>query len=485
MSRFGKAFTALSGYFFSSVLTAAAAFFAIPLLTRLLGLEEFGRWLLLEPLQLILSQVALLGTNYGIVKQITYDGYGARALFLKIALAVQPVMLAIMVVCILVLPRLDFSLREAGLFALLVELEALYILLQAAFRASSCVTGFVAGTVIKTGFLIVLGVTFLESAGMTVESVLLWRVVTTGAGVLLGVLILCRQVLTPAGDFGPPPKPSPFHVYANGVRYGAPILATGLLAMVIEYADRYILKANFDYRLLAAYLIYMKVAACLTPAITTPFNLWWATERFKRLADDDGGKAFFANTALLVLVLYLVAGGILWIVSPTVVAFFAPDVPYRGDVIIVLIMSVIAMSMAGPLNIGLLNEGKTHLNIIAASVGALLHVSLCVALIRPFGAMGGAIATLLSYGAYSGFLNYLSQRVYPVPFPYSAMLKVVIVAALGLCATAVVDVENEYLAAAAKGGVFAMVLLLFMRRQLKTVVASVLNRQPASSAGAV
>src|SRR6266540_1036576 len=50
-----------------------------------------------------------------------------------------------------------------------------------------------------------------------------------------------------------------WHLYSDGISYGLPLLMTGILSGLIEYADRFILKHYFDYETLAGYVVYIKV----------------------------------------------------------------------------------------------------------------------------------------------------------------------------------------------------------------------------------
>ena len=61
------------GYALASAVMAATAFFTVPFLVRLLGQSEFGRWAIVEALLVAGAPLALLGTNWGVLKQIAHD----------------------------------------------------------------------------------------------------------------------------------------------------------------------------------------------------------------------------------------------------------------------------------------------------------------------------------------------------------------------------------------------------------------------------
>jgi O-antigen/teichoic acid export membrane protein len=424
----------ISGYFFATVTTAAVSFFSIPLLIRALGAEQFGRWSLLEPLQLLLSQVMLLGLNYGIIKQVNFDKSPPFFTFTKLFLGSQPFLFLISSSAFFALPLFSFSQYESGWFALLIYAEAVVLLSLAAYRAANEVRGYAIASITRA-LVFMLGLVIMFSTGYflidSIQDVLKWRLAAATVGVILS-FVFVRCIDNSFFFGGKSSKVTIGYWYRNAVRYGFPILVTGLLTQVIEFADRYILKAYFDYTTLAHYVIYVKIGAFLNPLIIAPFSLWWPTERFRRQKDPDGGSAFFRRIAIQVLFVLLLSGGVLWLISPWLISWFAPGIPWAPGITLLLITSVVFMGMGYPLNISLLDEGRTHMNIYGVLCGALLHLMLCFLLIPNYGMFGAALATAVSYLAYTLLLNFISQRVRQVPFAYSTMLALVLISFLEL-----------------------------------------------------
>jgi O-antigen/teichoic acid export membrane protein len=424
----GRSFQ-IGGYFFATIASAAASFFSVPLLTRLLGTEQFGRWSLLEPLQLLLSQIVLLGINYGIVKQINFDKSLPFATFISLLKCSQPLLILISIITFFALPQLGFSRQESGWFALLVYSEAVFMLTLALYRAADTVSGYATGSIVRVLlFLLALVLSVTGGWYLTTDilGVLTWRLVSTIVAIASS-LYLIKIMNKEHSYFHLDNGSGSWQLYSDAVRYGWPMLVTGLLTMVIEFADRYILKAYFDYTTLAYYVVYLKIAAFLNPLIIAPISLWWPTERFKRRQTADGGMLFFRQVALIVLTILLLVGGALWLISPWLITWFAPGAPQQPAVILLLILSVVFVGMGAPLNIGLLDSGKTHLNIYGVLGGAVIHLVLCFALIPRYGLIGASLSTALSYLAYTVLLNLLSQRQYAVPFAYLQMLFLMVI----------------------------------------------------------
>ena len=420
--------TQIGGYFLATAAQAAVAFISVPLLIRALGVEQFGRWSLIEPMIVVLSQVALLGSDAGLLKQISHDKLPLRTSLAATLVSSHPVLIGVSLLPLIFVTWLDFLWVDALALGVVIYLEAVVLLFLAAFRAENSVLAFCATTIAKVScFLVTLIaiVKFTPVATHVAEDVLLWRSLAVTIAAVLGFAIV-GHATRERRSFDHKITRDKFELYWDAVCYGLPVLITSLLTLIIEFAGRYFLRAYTDYTALGKYVVYLKIAAALALVVNTPLGLWWPTERFRRFHDPDGGRSFFRVAAMSFLAVLLLAGGILWFVSGWVLSFVAPGVPFEPDVILVLILSVVATGMAAPLNLGLLMQGNTRWNIYGVLIAAIAHLLLCTLLIPPFGIKGAAWATALSYLTYTLLLNAFSQAKYFVPFAYVRMASLVI-----------------------------------------------------------
>jgi O-antigen/teichoic acid export membrane protein len=426
----------LPGYLAVTILTATARFFVVNLLIRNLGTGEFGRWSLFEPVVVVLSQAVLMGVNFGVIKQINQDKMSPIASVQYLLVALQPSMIAMSAVVFLVSLRLGLAWPGPLFLALYIYTESVFLLLFSVYRAAGTIAGFAASSILKVlVLLLVLGVA-LNHPWPTVrraEDVIFWSFWSSLSALVFGFLVVrllhYRLFFAPSGR-----RESHWRVYVDAVRYGLPLLATGLLAMLVEFGSRYLLKIYIDYSRLANYVIYLKICSMLEVLIIAPFGLWWPTERFRELESKDGGRRFFRMMSVGMLAVLLAAAGTLWFISDWVVSWLAPGVPANRFIVLLLTCAVVARGMAYPLNVGALKEGKTHWNIYAVLAAAMINTSLCLLLIPRYGVAGAAYATMVSYICYTAFLTLTSQRIHPVPLPYPRMLILVIIAALLLVA---------------------------------------------------
>jgi O-antigen/teichoic acid export membrane protein len=424
----------ISGYFVGTAITAAVGFLSVPLLLRLLGQTEFGRWALVEPVLLIGSQAALLGANWGVFKLISHDGLDAQSTYRYILRSGWLPVLIVALISALVLSIMEFSIYDSAYLFLVVSIDALLLLALATLRASHSSLAF-AGTQVVRGLVLII-VLLAATYGLlnvdVVGSFLLARLATAIAALCVGIWLINRIHVTAERPVDQTEMVADLSTYKEAVRYGLPMLITALLTMILDFAGRYLVAHYLNIDLLAQYVVYTKLVSAVSLLVVTPFSLWWAAERFRRLRDNDGGRSYFPMVASAFLIVLLAAAGSLWLVFAPLLNLYAPGVPNYPEVIALLLLGVVFAGMAYPLNIGLLNEGKTHKNIYAVAIGASAHLTLCLVLIPPLGMLGAATATMVGYFVYMVAFAVLSQKNYFVPFAYRKMFFIAAIAIIAL-----------------------------------------------------
>lgn len=416
----------VGAYFASNVIQAGLQFLLVPLLVRALGPAEYGRWGLLEPVIATLAMVAQFGTNWGILKLVNQDGVPATTALRF--LVVRGWWLACLVAIAsgggLWLLRHDL-LAALGLM-LVVLAEACLGLVLAAARSENRASAYAAGVLVKFAGItaLVAACVFFRFPQITSASALLmwWGGVVLVAAVVGGIKLFV------SGGTGKGTSSSVSHSpsIATAVAYGLPLLGASLLGTVLNSVDRFVVEKYVSAEQLGAYIVALKVAGAMN-FILTPIALWWPTARFEHVCDSDGGQAFFSDMAEKLAILYGMAGACLWIISPVLVRFFAPQMTYSPFVLAGLCIAVVFRGMEPPLNIGLLKEGKTHWSMVMVGVGAMAQICLCLYAVPKWGAVGAAFATAVSSVISTGLVHLMSQRIHPVDLKYSKILAFILV----------------------------------------------------------
>lgn len=418
----------VGGYFVGTASQAAISFISVPLLIHSLGIAEFGRWGVVEPLVQLAAQLTLLGVNLGIVKLVCQDGFKPKNSFFLLAKATLPMLGVICSLTLIASQSVGFSLTSGIFLALLVAAESYLMLALAGMRAGNIVTGFVAASLLKAlGVLGVLlcnrkfGFPIIQSA----ENVVIWWGGISSVSLLIAVLSLYyfdrgNDAVSTSSELGIR------HIYADCVRYGLPMLISSLLMLAVLNIDRFFLQHYLDFRQVGEYVVYVKIANAMNFLIM-PVQLWWPTARFTNISSEDGGAKFFSFAATAICRVFLMGAMGLWLLSPWLYGVFTQEGHFNKWLALLPILGSFIYAMATPLNVGLLKSGNTHFNIVAVGVSALFSMLLCFLLIPLFGLIGAALATVAANIVNVVGLNLLSQHFHRVPFNYGKMTAFVIV----------------------------------------------------------
>jgi O-antigen/teichoic acid export membrane protein len=388
----------------------------IPVLIRLLGLDGFGIWTLLEPILLLGTAMAFLGADHGVIKQVAHDGAvmrdAAGALLVTGLVALAFTGAAVGFVAAYLTSDVPSGLLLGGL----AMCEGMLALMAAAARASHALVPFALAQIGRTLALYIVFVTLVylvPGEEWDVPGYLALRV-----GVLFLVLI---AVLLSIG-----PRPAiDFARLTDAVRYGMPILVMSLLLLVMENVDRYFLGWHFDSITVGAYVVHVKLASVVGQGIIMPFSLWFAAERLRHMNAPGGGGAFFDRTALVLATACSAFAGATFVAGSFIVPILAPDAPFDPVVLGVVLLSTVAMGMTYALNIGLLKPGFTHLNVYPVMAG-LAVVLLSGALLAPsLGPAGAAAARMLGTVIFLLVVAAWSQTIHPVPFRFGPIALIV------------------------------------------------------------
>ncbi|MFH0931505.1 MAG: polysaccharide biosynthesis C-terminal domain-containing protein, partial [Candidatus Zixiibacteriota bacterium] len=97
-----------------------------------------------------------------------------------------------------------------------------------------------------------------------------------------------------------------------------------------------------------------------------------------------------------------------------------------------LVFSVLLYGLFSQLNIGIFIQRKTRYNPLIIGIAALFNLLLNYLLIPPYGMLGAAYATFFSYLLMDLLAYIINVRVYPVPYEWIRILKIISVTILSL-----------------------------------------------------
>lgn len=404
----------IAGYAVAAAVQAGVALLALPILTRLLGAQEFGAWVLYEPAIAFVAQIGLLGANNGLLKLVGEDGLAPATAWRRIA---GPAL-----TCVAVIAGVAGGIG-AGLsgkvvvgvpLVILILLEAHTLLGLAALRASNHSAMFAAVMISKAAVL--LGMLSLAATADvpkvdTAASMLWWAILPAGTGAVVAYF----GVKPPHRDSHGSPGEAKY--FEAAVRYGAPLMGAGMVAALIAVGDRFVMALWLPLQAIGAYVVLVKIAGALN-LLAMPLNMWFPAARFHHLKDVDGGQNFFRQVSLIVLMLLSSLAALLWLCGPALVTLINPAQQFPPVVSGLLLIAAVATGLTGVVNVGLLQSGKTQWALVSVSLGAILQLVVLLTTVRAWGIYGAAAATCLAAVAALALQHGLSQRFYRLDYRY-------------------------------------------------------------------
>jgi len=253
--------------------------------------------------------------------------------------------------------------------------------------------------------------------------------------------------------------------------FGLPLVPLLFACWVIDFSDRYFLTRMATLEQVGIYSVGARISTIVL-LFSTSFQMAWGPFALSIQHEDDARDRYSRGLHLYLCAALAGATGIVLFARPILVLLTQPKYYEAGIVIAPLVFSIVLYGAFQVVNIGLIITKKTVLSSVAIAVGAVLNVTLNFLLIRPFGMMGAAAATLISYLAALVLLYIFAQRLYPVDYRPARMAALLSLSAVLMMLSSVVKFEGfsgilELVLRALVFGGYLIALSFFLRRPLK------------------
>ena len=212
--------------------------------------------------------------------------------------------------------------------------------------------------------------------------------------------------------------------------FGLPQLPNAASRKCLEVAGRYMLPHYFGLAELGTFAMGLKIAMILDVMILSPFASAW-TPFFYAQAENPKAPELFARitgltvTALCLIMLTLEA------VKPLILSFLGGGrFSDSGPVVSALLLGFFFNGLQYTVAPGIHLTKKLVSEALLMAVSAVVCIALNSVLIPKFQATGAALAQTGGYGFYLCSTFFLSQRVYPVAYPWKKIAGTVAAAAV-------------------------------------------------------
>jgi O-antigen/teichoic acid export membrane protein len=407
-------------YGLSNVLGASATLLLLPLLTRHLATEQYGR---LEVLTVFVTQVGVvvqLGLGSALFRSLLAGEADSPEARVTISTAYWT-LLAVACIAVLALlplaPALGHLLLDRDdlgslvrwmLAKILFEAVAVIPMARLRLRNESLLYGGLNSSRVVVTLLLV--VAALWQVADPLKAVVLAMVAESALFALLSSASAWRDLV---------PQVSREALKAM-LAFGVPLIPYTFALTLLAMGDRYLLRHYGGLAEVGPYAVGFKLAAILGIPVRA-FQIAWPSFLFSLAKEPDGRQVYPRVLLYVVLGLGWVGTGVAIFAPELMLLLATPAYAHAAVVVPILVFAQIALGVFYATAVGTNLTGKTYFITISAGVALLAFAAAGLVLVPRFGMVGAAIATMLGYVVMAGVDWWFSLRLYPVPYAWKPL----------------------------------------------------------------
>jgi O-antigen/teichoic acid export membrane protein len=414
----GAAYTA------ASIVSKLIAVALLPLYTRYLTPADYGAAEVMFAAVVSASIVVRLGLIEALLRFYYKDGEDpARVVSTSFAALFWLATIAALIALPFAGPISDALLTESAPDLARISIGGLWVLtmseyLLTLFRLEERAKAFFVTTILSVvgaiGLTVILVVGMEEGArGLLVGSY------ASGAVVVLALLFVHRRRLSLRFE-----RP----LLRRLMRFGLPTMPAELSLYGLNFVDRLIIVHVAGLPEAGLYSLGVKFAQGVN-VLVRGFQLAWPPLAYSIRDDDEARRVYATVVTLFVAGCAFVVTG-MWLLSRWIVrALAAPEFFGSYKVIGLIATAVTLYALYMVLVVILGRTGRTEFNFPATAAALVVNIALNLALVPPLGIVGAGIALVASYVVVLALMYVFTQRLFPVPYEWGRLLRVLTVSA--------------------------------------------------------
>lgn len=200
-------------------------------------------------------------------------------------------------------------------------------------------------------------------------------------------------------------------------RYGAPLIVTSLLALIMHDADRYLLRLFLDLHDVGVYSLAYNIGHSVEAMCVMPFASIWGVVVFEIAARPDAKQVYAQVFEYFVFGLGLVMFGVCLFAKPLLAVLADEQYAGAADLVPVVCLAYLFFGLHDHFRVPALIAKRTVSLLPAFVVAAAANLGLNFALIPVMGASGAAWASVVTFAIFSfvGLWRYRLIDRYPYP----------------------------------------------------------------------
>jgi len=312
-------------------------------------------------------------------------------------------------------PAPDLARISIGGLWVLTMFEYLLTLFRLEERARAYFTTTILNVLAAIGLTVILVVGQGEGArGLLLGSY------ASGAAFVLGLIVIHRRRLSLWID-GP--------LLRRMTRFGLPTMPAELSLYLLNFVDRIVIVRSAGLAEAGLYSLAVKFAQAVN-VLVRGFQLAWPPLAYSIRDDGEARRVYAAIVTWFVAGCAFVVTG-MWLFSRWIVRVLAAPQffdSYEAIGLIATGVTLYALYMVLVVILG--RTGRTEFNFPATLAALVANVALNLALVPSLGIVGAGLALVASYVVVVALMYVLTQRLFPVPYEWGRLGRVLLVSAV-------------------------------------------------------
>jgi O-antigen/teichoic acid export membrane protein len=212
------------------------------------------------------------------------------------------------------------------------------------------------------------------------------------------------------------------------LRFGLPTMPAELSLYALNFADRLILLRSAGAAEAGLYSLAVKFAQGVN-VLVRGFQLAWPPLAYSIRDDGEARRVYATVVTLFVAGCAFVVTG-MWLLSRWIVRVLAaPEFfgSYKAIGLVATGVTLYALYMVLVVILG--RTGRTEFNFPATAAALVTNVALNLLLVPPLGIVGAGLALVASYLVVLALMYVFTQRLFPVPYEWGRLIRVLAVSA--------------------------------------------------------
>ena len=286
------------------------------------------------------------------------------------------------------------------------------------FRLEERARAYFVTTIVNVLAAIGLTVVLVVGHGEGARGLLLGSYVS-GAAVVLALIVIHRRRLSLWVDAA---------LLRRLTRFGLPTMPAELSLYLLNFVDRIVIVRSAGLAEAGLYSLAVKFAQAVN-VLVRGFQLAWPPLAYSIRDDGEARRAYAAVVTWFVAGCAFVVTGI-WLFSRWIVrALAAPEFFQSYEAIGLIATGVTLYALYMVLVVILGRTGRTEFNFPATIAALVINVALNLILVPPLGIVGAGLALVASYVVVVTLMYVLTQRLFPVPYQWARLARIVLVSA--------------------------------------------------------